>query len=76
MYQLTQHPESAKSCCITCVHARLQVCDKNKTVLDEYASPGIIIEYHQKVEVTAVCTATGQINKPGQISACELHEMC
>jgi len=73
-YQLTQHPEFGKFCCAGCIHSRLQICDKNKTALDEYSSPAIVIEHHQKVEVIAVCTATGQIHKLGQVHGCELLE--
>ena len=73
-YQLMQHPDAAKACCLGCKNARLQINNKNRDDLDEYASPAIVKEYLQNLEITAVCVSTGQQNKLGQISVCELSE--
>jgi hypothetical protein len=69
-----QHPGAVKACCLGCKNARLQINDNNKDELDEYPSPAIVKEYLRNLEITAVCVATGQLNKLGQISVCELSE--
>lgn len=69
-----QHPDAVRACCLGCKNARLQINNKNEDELDEYASPAIVKEYFRNLEIIAVCVATGQLNKLGQISTCELSE--
>ena len=73
-FQLMQLPDAVRACCLGCKNARLQINNKNKDELDEYPSPAIVKEYLRNLEITAVCVATGQLNKLGQISVCELSE--
>lgn len=68
------HRDALKTRCLLCKHARLQIKDRNKHELDEYASPAIAAEYLANLDITSVCTATGQQNKMGEVSVCELFE--
>lgn len=68
------HRDSQKTRCLHCRQARLQIKDVNKYELDEYASPAIAAEYLANLDITLVCTATGQQHKMGEVSVCELFE--
>lgn len=72
--QSMQHPGAGRTCCLGCKGARLQINNRNKYELDEYASPAIVKEHLQKLDVTIVCVAASQQIKIGQISVCELFD--
>lgn len=75
MLHLMEHDQAAKTRCLGCAYSRILV-KSDQAPLDEYSSPGIVKEFHSRMELTIVCTAIGQSFKLAEVSVCELFEVC